>query len=333
LVNVVLDRDHVALERRVRLVDPFDHREVGVEQGLGRRTDLLAATGRELDDVATHLLELLVERPAALDHGVLLRTATVLGLPPSRVESDKARSVRAAPQALFIPRSPPSHRDLTVRPDRVPTMITTGALGGPHRQPRCWRDPPLREVDVSTTQQHGASSGAEQVDVAEKDERMAMPTVTVRPAGDDESGPAQPEPGADEVVFEVRDLTVRYSGQVAVDSVSLDVHAHQITALIGPSGCGKSTLLRSFNRMNDLVTGAQVSGCLAYHGHDLYAADVDAVEVRRRIGMVFQRPNPFPKSIYDNIAFGPRISGKRKGLDDIVERSLQHAALWDEVKG
>jgi phosphate transport system ATP-binding protein len=110
------------------------------------------------------------------------------------------------------------------------------------------------------------------------------------------------------------------------------VNARRITALIGPSGCGKSTFLRTFNRMNDLIPGAEVSGRLAYHGHDLYARGVDPIDVRRRIGMVFQRPNPFPKSIYDNVAFGPRISGMRQGLDDTVERALRHAALWDEVK-
>ncbi len=115
--------------------------------------------------------------------------------------------------------------------------------------------------------------------------------------------------------------------------MTLDVHRNGITALIGPSGCGKSTLLRSFNRMNDLVAGARVNGRISYHGHDLYGPNVDPVEVRRRIGMVFQRPNPFPKSIYDNVAFGPRITGRRKGLDDIVEEALVNAALWDEVKG
>jgi phosphate transport system ATP-binding protein len=140
------------------------------------------------------------------------------------------------------------------------------------------------------------------------------------------------EPEHDVVVFEARDVSVSYSGAVAVEGVSLDVHAQRITALIGPSGCGKSTLLRTFNRMNDLIPGAEVSGLLAYHGHDLYARDVDPIDVRRRIGMVFQRPNPFPKSIYDNVAFGPRISGVRQGLDEVVERALHHAALWDEVK-
>jgi phosphate transport system ATP-binding protein len=140
------------------------------------------------------------------------------------------------------------------------------------------------------------------------------------------------QPEHDVVVFEARDVAVRYSGMLAVGGVSLDVFARRITALIGPSGCGKSTFLRTFNRMNDLIAGAEISGHLAFHGHDLYAADVDPIEVRRRIGMVFQKPNPFPKSIYDNVAFGPRINGKRKGLDEIVERALHQAALWDEVK-
>jgi phosphate transport system ATP-binding protein len=158
---------------------------------------------------------------------------------------------------------------------------------------------------------------------------MAMPVVTVRP-----ETASEPElsPTTREIVFHLHDVSVTYSGVLAVDSVSLDVHQHGITALIGPSGCGKSTLLRSFNRMNDLVAGAEVHGTLQYHGQDLYAPEVDPVEVRRRIGMVFQKPNPFPKSIYDNVAFGPRIQGKRKNLDDIVERALTHAALWDEVK-
>ncbi|MCU1464197.1 MAG: pstB1 [Actinomycetia bacterium] len=182
---------------------------------------------------------------------------------------------------------------------------------------------------------------------------MAMPTVSVRPQdlrsdkdgrdglpgaaeGEEptlDDGDFLPHPSSGEVVFEVRDVSVSYFDAVAVAGVTLDVHRNGITALIGPSGCGKSTLLRSFNRMNDLVTGARFSGRIAYHGHDLYGPDVDPVEVRRRIGMVFQRPNPFPKSIYDNVAFGPRITGRRKGLDEVVEEALVNAALWDEVKG
>jgi phosphate transport system ATP-binding protein len=158
---------------------------------------------------------------------------------------------------------------------------------------------------------------------------MAMPAVTVRPAVETESEIKIEDA---RTVFSVRDVSVSYSGAIAVEGVSLDVVEHGITALIGPSGCGKSTLLRSFNRMNDLVPGAVVEGLITYHGQDLYADEVDPVEVRRRIGMVFQKPNPFPKSIYDNIAFGPRIMGIRKGLDEIVENALTQAALWDEVK-
>jgi len=136
-----------------------------------------------------------------------------------------------------------------------------------------------------------------------------------------------------EIVFQVRYLEVRYGGLAAVAGVNLDIAANEVTAIIGPSGCGKSTLLRCFNRMNDLVPSASVRGSVAYHGQDLYGSGVDPVEVRRRIGMVFQKPNPFPKSIYDNIAFGPRLNGRRKGLDDLVEHALTKAALWDEVKG
>ncbi len=139
--------------------------------------------------------------------------------------------------------------------------------------------------------------------------------------------------GAPETVFSLVDVSVDYGPQTAVEGVTMEIPARRITGLIGPSGCGKSTLLRCLNRMNDLVPGARVRGRITYHGHDLYASDVDPVEVRRRIGMVFQRPNPFPKSVYDNVAYGPRLLGRRKGLDEIVERSLQRAALWDEVKG
>ncbi len=135
-----------------------------------------------------------------------------------------------------------------------------------------------------------------------------------------------------EAVFEVRDLSVSYSGNAAIRDVALDVHKNAVTAFIGPSGCGKSTLIRCFNRMNDLVPGAKVEGDVLYHGKDLYAPDVDPVEVRRRIGMVFQKPNPFPKSIYDNVAFGPRVLGMKDDLDGRVERALHQAALWDEVK-
>jgi phosphate transport system ATP-binding protein len=133
-------------------------------------------------------------------------------------------------------------------------------------------------------------------------------------------------------VFQVRDLSVSYGGSSAIRDVHLDVFEHSVTAFIGPSGCGKSTLIRCFNRMNDLIPNAKVAGDVRYHGQDLYARKVDPVEVRRRIGMVFQKPNPFPKSIYDNIAFGPKIAGMKVNMDDLVEECLRRAALWDEVK-
>ena len=135
-----------------------------------------------------------------------------------------------------------------------------------------------------------------------------------------------------DVLFDVADLTVSYSDVPALKSVSLEIYKNFVTAFIGPSGCGKSTFIRCFNRMNDLIPTASVNGKILYHGTDLYGEQVDSVEVRKRIGMVFQKPNPFPKSIYDNIAFGPRVLGWKKDLDDRVERALRNAALWDEVK-
>lgn len=135
-----------------------------------------------------------------------------------------------------------------------------------------------------------------------------------------------------EAVFELRDVTVAYGGQPAVADVSMPVYRNTITAIIGPSGCGKSTLIRCLNRMNDLIPSASIDGRVLYHGQDIYAPEVDAVEVRKRIGMVFQKPNPFPKSIYDNIAFGPRILSMDGDMDEIVETALRRAALWDEVK-
>jgi len=135
-----------------------------------------------------------------------------------------------------------------------------------------------------------------------------------------------------DIVFELDRLAVNYGKATAIKDVSLDIRRNAITALIGPSGCGKSTVLRCFNRMNDLIPGAQVDGTLLYHGVDLYGAGVDPIEVRRRIGMVFQRPNPFPKSIFDNVAYGLRIHGLKDDLDGRVERALRGAALWDEVK-
>ncbi|MSO42082.1 MAG: phosphate ABC transporter ATP-binding protein [Solirubrobacterales bacterium] len=136
--------------------------------------------------------------------------------------------------------------------------------------------------------------------------------------------------GKAEVIFCLNDVTVFYGDKKAVDSVSMDIARNQITALIGPSGCGKSTLIRCLNRMNDLIPSARVEGQVRYHGQDLYGADVDPVEVRKRIGMVFQKPNPFPKSIKDNVAFGPRILGL-DDIDDRVKAALEGAALWGEV--
>ena len=135
-----------------------------------------------------------------------------------------------------------------------------------------------------------------------------------------------------EPVFEINDVTVRYGGVPAVREIKFDVQKKEITALIGPSGCGKSTLIRCLNRMNDLIPSATVEGDVLYHGQDLYGPNVDPVQVRKLIGMVFQKPNPFPKSIYDNIAFGPRVLGMKGDMDEIVERALRRGALWDEVR-
>jgi phosphate transport system ATP-binding protein len=152
-------------------------------------------------------------------------------------------------------------------------------------------------------------------------------TATIEPPTDD----VGPTPAV-ELVLEVKDLAVWYGDDLAVRDVSLPIERNRITALIGPSGCGKTTVLRCLNRMNDLIVGARVEGSVRYHGVDLYDHEVDPVEVRRRIGMVFQKPNPFPKSIYDNVTFGPKVAGAKGKLDDLVEEALTRAALWDEVK-
>jgi phosphate transport system ATP-binding protein len=140
-----------------------------------------------------------------------------------------------------------------------------------------------------------------------------------------------PAPGVRDVVFDVKDLGVSYDGSKALKGVSLEIYRNYVTAFIGPSGCGKSTFIRCFNHLNALIPGAQIEGKIMYHEQDLYGPEVDPVEVRQRIGMVFQKPNPFPKSIYDNVAFGPRVLGMTDNLDDRVEKALQQAALWDEV--
>ena len=160
------------------------------------------------------------------------------------------------------------------------------------------------------------------------------PRLIKRPvaAGDPSAAPPMPELATEkDIVFRSEEVSVHYGSFRAVRDVTFDVPKNEIMALIGPSGCGKSTVLRCYNRMNDLIRGARVTGSITYRGTDLYDERVDPVEVRRRIGMVFQKPNPFPKSIYDNVAYGPRVAGQKKGLDDIVESSLRKAALWEEV--
>src|SRR6478752_1702031 len=140
------------------------------------------------------------------------------------------------------------------------------------------------------------------------------------------------EPATGEIVFEIDDATMRYGSNIAVKGVNLDVTKNLITAIIGPSGCGKSTFIRCLNRMNDTIPGFKLDGRVLFQGTDIYGSGVEPVEVRRRIGMVFQKPNPFPKSIYDNVAWAPRNLGMKSGMDDRVERALRGAALWDEVK-
>lgn len=162
--------------------------------------------------------------------------------------------------------------------------------------------------------------------------RMDIPATVVEEAvSQGPSTVSEGEVGAT-AIFEINRLNVYYRSFHAVADTTLNIYQNEITALIGPSGCGKSTVLRCLNRMNDLIDGARVEGEILYHGIDLYKAAVDAVEVRRRIGMVFQKPNPFPKSIYENIVFGPKVAGWKGKVDDLVEESLTRAALWDEVK-
>jgi phosphate transport system ATP-binding protein len=176
----------------------------------------------------------------------------------------------------------------------------------------------MSQTETARSNLHTGQAGAPEID----SNRIAEVTV----------GSTREELERRPRVFEVRDLSVDYSGALALKDVTLNIHENTVTAFIGPSGCGKSTFIRCFDRMNDLVLGANVRGTVLYHGQDLYAKDVDPVEVRRRIGMVFQKPNPFPKPIYDNVAFGPRVLGMKKDMDERVERCLRQAALWDEVK-
>jgi phosphate transport system ATP-binding protein len=176
-------------------------------------------------------------------------------------------------------------------------------------------------TSVTTVESGAAKSGTDQGEA-----------VTISGASQAGLANVTRNPGELVPVMELADVNVHYGSYSAVRDVSFLVGQNEITAFIGPSGCGKSTLLRCFNRMNDLIPGARVEGKITYHGQDLYGADVDPIEVRRRVGMVFQKPNPFPKSIYDNIAYGPRVLGMKTNMDDLVESCLTRAALWEEVK-
>jgi phosphate transport system ATP-binding protein len=182
-------------------------------------------------------------------------------------------------------------------------------------------EPEKRTEDEAAAQSPTGSSPADAV-LSQSQAKLGELAAQHTPIPDEQREP----------VLRLEGVTVSYSGAPAVCDVTMDVYRQQVTAFIGPSGCGKTTLLRSLNRMNDLIAGARVDGTITYHGHDLYGSSVDPVEVRRRIGMVFQRPNPFPKSIYDNVAFGLRVHGMRDRLDERIEEALHKTALWDEVK-
>ena len=185
------------------------------------------------------------------------------------------------------------------------------------------------EEDLASTVADVATVPTEAVDRVPVGIEISVP----EPAAPETEGPFEQEQPARELVFELRDVEVKYGSHTAIREVGLDIAAKEISAFIGPSGCGKTTVLRCLNRMHDITPGAQVLGSVKFHGESLYGSKVDAAEVRRRIGMVFQKPNPFPKTIFDNVAYGPKINGrKRSELSDIVEHALIRAALWDEVK-
>jgi len=166
------------------------------------------------------------------------------------------------------------------------------------------------------------------------EQNVAARTEMPKPAALQDRGRQESAAPSGQAIFDVRNVSIWYSAFKAVTDVTMNIYENEITAFIGSSGSGKSTVLRSFNRMNDLVAGARLEGEMSYRGEQLYARDVSPIAVRRRIGMVFQKPNPFPKSIYDNVAYGPRINGEhnKDKLDEIVENSLRKAALWDEVR-
>jgi phosphate transport system ATP-binding protein len=182
-------------------------------------------------------------------------------------------------------------------------------------------------IDHESSRTHTSNPAGAMTTTPSESERT--PSLNVSGVASDTS----PNNATIDPVIETKNLSVYYGEYEAVRNVDMVFGQNQITALIGPSGCGKSTVLRCFNRMNDLIPGARIDGTITYHGQDLYAPNVDMIEVRRRVGMVFQKPNPFPKSIYDNIAYGPRVNGwKISSMDDLVEEALTKAALWDEVK-
>jgi len=179
-----------------------------------------------------------------------------------------------------------------------------------------------QEPDRREREARAATSGAPST----SSEGQAAPALQTEAKGQ------RPAAGTREAIYDLDDVGVAYGGVPAVREVTFPIYQHEITALIGPSGCGKSTLIRCLNRMNDLIPAAAVTGKVAYHGQNLYDDEIDPVQVRKHIGMVFQKPNPFPKSIYDNIAFGPRVLGMDGDMDEIVESALRRGALWDEVK-
>jgi phosphate transport system ATP-binding protein len=188
-------------------------------------------------------------------------------------------------------------------------------------------------MTAATTSTSTAPTGVDEGSTMDHTHDQSVAT-SVRSTRDavDAAGLTSRRSDVSDAVFIATDMNIAYNGNPAVRDVSLRIPRGEITALIGPSGCGKSTILRAFNRMNDLIEGCTVKGSILYHGEDIYGPRVDPAEVRRRIGMVFQKPNPFAMSIYDNVAFGPRIHGMKAELDDRVERALRGAALWDEVK-
>ncbi|MEX2406673.1 MAG: phosphate ABC transporter ATP-binding protein PstB [Actinomycetota bacterium] len=184
------------------------------------------------------------------------------------------------------------------------------------------------EVTEGSSKVESADGGSAGVERAEGGSVTVVPAVGRRADRD----AAERDAAGRDVVFDVLDVSAYYGDFRAVRNITLPILDNEITALIGPSGCGKTTFIRCLNRMNDLIPGARIEGAILYHGVDLYDPKVDPVEVRRRIGMVFQKPNPFPKSVHDNVAFGPRIAGFKGDMDQLVEESLRRAALWDEVK-